>query len=345
MYRGKTMKKLLSMTVVAVLVLGLFGCSGKGKTLVTVNGKGITEGDLDFLSNINPRLKMQLSTPFGKKQILDNMVEQELMYQAATKRGLQRDSIVKAKIDLYKKVIIAQAFIESEMEKRAKEYYEKNKGEFEKLQLSQILVKFAQPKDDKAKGPAPKDKINRSKDAALKIANDIKKRLDGGEDFAKLAKEFSDDPTSKNVGGDLGKVSKADPRLERKGYGPLLEKAFTMQVGETAGPIETPEGYHVITVTKGVELQPYDEVAQAVMMKVQGEERNKILADVRKDAKVVFADEKKKEEAKPAEAKPGETPPASAQPGAANAPAGAPPPPPPPPAPPAPPAPPVPVKK
>ena len=77
------------LTVCFVASFLFSSCSGKGKMLVTVNGTTITESDLDFLSTINPRLKMQLNTPFGKKQILDNMVEQELLYQAALKRGLQ----------------------------------------------------------------------------------------------------------------------------------------------------------------------------------------------------------------------------------------------------------------
>lgn len=302
-------KFVLALTLAALMI----SCGDSGKTLVSVNGKKITEGDLDFLATINPRLKMQLATPFGKKQILDNLVEQELLYQAALKKGLQRDPSVKAKIDLYKKVVIAQSLIENDIKNAAKEYYEKNKPEFEKLQMSDILIKFAVP-GAKADKNAPKEKVTRTKEAALKMATDIKARLDKGEDFAKLAKEFSDDTMSKNTGGDMGKVSKADPRLERRGYGPLLEKAYTMQVGEFAGPIETSDGYHVITVTKGIELQPFDEAEQAILFKIQGEERNKIMTDIKKNAKVVYPGEEKKEEKKPEEVKPAEgaVPPAPA---------------------------------
>ena len=80
------------------------GASGlspnQGKTLVTVDGNKITEGDIEFLSALNPRLKSQAATPFGQKQILDNLVEQELPYRESARRGLDKDSKVKAKADL-----------------------------------------------------------------------------------------------------------------------------------------------------------------------------------------------------------------------------------------------------
>lgn len=308
------MKK-LSLFVLVALCFTLFAsCGGGGKTLVSVNGKDITEGEINFLGGLNPRIKMQLATPFGKKQILENLVDQELLYQAALKKGLQRDSGVKAKLDLYKKVVIGQSYIENTIEKAAKDYYEKNKPEFEKLQLSDIVIKFAAPEEKKLekkpeKGkPAPKtEKVTRSKEAALKLANEVKARLDKGEEFAKVAKEVSEDPMAKNNGGDLGKASRTEQRLERRGYGPLLEKAYTMQVGEVAGPIETKDGYHIITVTKGAELEPFDQAEQAIMFKIQGEERNKIMADLKKDAKIVWPGEEKKKGPKP-EAKLGEPP-------------------------------------
>lgn len=308
-----------------LILLVLSACGGTGgETLVSINGKDITNGDLEFIGTINPRIKMQMGTPFGKKQILDNLVEQELLYQAATRKGLQRSSDVKAKIDLYKKVIISQAFMDSEIEKKAKEYYDNNKGEFERLELSHIEIKFAGAEEKPAKGKAaPKEKVTRTKAQALDLANKIKERLDKGEDFAAVAKEVSEDTVTKNNGGFLGKASKDEQRLERRGWGPLLEKAFTMQVGEKSGPIETKDGYHLITVTHGVEQELFDDVKQAILFKVQGDERAKILADLKKNSKVVYAEEKKpatpaEEAPQPAEAKPADVKPAEPAPSAVS---------------------------
>ncbi|MBI4367112.1 MAG: peptidylprolyl isomerase [Deltaproteobacteria bacterium] len=299
-----------------IMVMGLLGClaigwgiagctksagygAGQGKVLVAINGDTITEGDLEFLTTINPRLKGQITTPFGQKQILDNLTEQTLLFQESTRRGLDHDPEVKAKIDLYRRVIIAQAALDNEMEQAAKQYYEEHKGEFEKVELSHILIRF---KSADAKNPAPKGaETTRTEDQALAIATQVRKRLAEGEEFSVVAKEVSEDTGSKNAGGMLGRVWKQEPRLERRGYGPLLEKAFTMQVGAVEGPIKTQEGYHLITVTKGVESQTYEEAKQALYFKVQGDIRTKFLADLKQKAKITYAEGLAEPEKKPSE--------------------------------------------
>ena len=79
---------------------------------------------------------------------------------------------------------------------------------------------------------------------ALKTASEIKKRLDQGEDFAKVTKEESEDPESAARGGDIGYVlhGVASPELEKA--------AFSMDVGQTSAPIMTEIGYNVIRVTE-----------------------------------------------------------------------------------------------
>jgi parvulin-like peptidyl-prolyl isomerase len=79
---------------------------------------------------------------------------------------------------------------------------------------------------------------------ALKTAQDLKKRLDDGEDFAKLAKEESEDPESAARGGDIGYV------LHGVAPPPLDKAAFTMDVGQTSEPILTDIGYNIIRVTE-----------------------------------------------------------------------------------------------
>ena len=122
------MKK-ISLCVVIMMTLSLIvSCSAKkeGKTLVKIGPTEITEGDLQVISSINPRLKAQMASEFGKKKILDNLVEQELFYQAAKGEGLQNDPDVKEKIDIYKKVIISQAYLDKKLKEKAKAYYKEH---------------------------------------------------------------------------------------------------------------------------------------------------------------------------------------------------------------------------
>src|SRR5215203_7382749 len=74
-------------------------------------------------------------------------------------------------------------------------------------------------------------------------AEDVKQQLEEGGDFAKLAKEYSQDPASATNGGDLGCLGKGETV-------PSFEKAvFGAEQGEIIGPVETQFGYHILQVT------------------------------------------------------------------------------------------------
>lgn len=277
--------------VCVVAVTFIVGCSSpSGKVLVNINGEKITEGDLKFLGEINPRIQAQISNPAGQKRILDNLVEQTLMYDEALKQGINRDEKVKAKVDLYRKVIIAQSLVDAEVEKTAKKHYDEHQDEFKKLKLSEIMIAYASPDEIKK---AKKDQKLNSEEAALKIAESVKARLDKGENFDTVAKEVSDDATTKARGGDLGLVGKGDKRIEAKGMAPIIDKAFEMKVGEIAGPIKTDKGYYIITVTRGIELDPFEQAKESIAFKTQGETRQNLLAKLKKDAKITWPEEEK----------------------------------------------------
>ena len=84
-----------------------------------------------------------------------------------------------------------------------KKYYDDNKSEFyeDKVQASHILIKTV---DDNGK-----ELSNKKQEEAKKKAEDILKKVKSGEDFAKLAKEYSEDGSASN-GGDLGFFTKGE---------------------------------------------------------------------------------------------------------------------------------------
>ncbi len=291
------MKKLGLFIICAVMGVSFLSgsCSSdkKGNVIAQVNDEVITESDIEFLGTINPRIKAQLMNPAGRKKLLDNMIEQELLYQEAVKQGINRREDVKVKSDLYRRVIISQTLLEEEMEEAAQKYYDKNKDEFNKLRFSHIMVEYDNPEDLK-KGK--KAKKARTEKEALAYAKNIKARLDKGEDFATVAKEVSEDIATKNRGGDLGLVAKDDQRLQARGFGPLLEKATEVKVGEIAGPIKTNKGYHLITVTKGFELIPYEQAKNNIIFKVKNTIRDDLLNRLKAEANINYPGEEKKQE-------------------------------------------------
>jgi len=86
------------------------------------------------------------------------------------------------------------------------------------------------------------DPLDRSR--ALERIQELKQRIDNGESFSKLAKQYSDDPYSAPKGGDLG-VSKRGAYTEK-----FEDYVWRGPVGVVSDPIETPFGYHLILIEK-----------------------------------------------------------------------------------------------
>jgi peptidyl-prolyl cis-trans isomerase D len=92
--------------------------------------------------------------------------------------------------------------------------------------------------------------------AAKKKAEEVLAKAKAGEDFGKLASEYSSDPGSKEQGGELGWATR------QSFVQPFADALFAMQVGEISDPVKTQFGYHLIQLE---EVQParqrsFDEV-------------------------------------------------------------------------------------
>ncbi|MBF0573720.1 MAG: SurA N-terminal domain-containing protein [Desulfamplus sp.] len=133
--------------------------------------------------------------------------------------------------DSYKsKVIITPESIKS--------YYDGNSDEFstpEEVEASHILIKV----DEKASAELV--------EKAKKEADEIYKKAVAGEDFAVLAKQYSQDPSAKDNNGYLGKFSR------NRMIKPFEEKAFSMKAGEISEPVRTQFGWHIIQVKSKTE--------------------------------------------------------------------------------------------
>lgn len=106
------------------------------------------------------------------------------------------------------------------------------------------------------------------KQKALAKTIAIKQRLELGEDFAALAKQFSDDPGSKAQGGDLGFIKQGV--LEKN----FEQAAFALPQGKISDPIETPFGYHLIQVIeiKPANPKPFEAVRDQIRRDIQRQE-------------------------------------------------------------------------
>jgi peptidyl-prolyl cis-trans isomerase SurA len=102
------------------------------------------------------------------------------------------------------------------------------------------------------------------------------------EDFATLARDYSDDAATRKEGGDLGYFGK--DMLPKA----IEELVFSMKVGEVAGPVRADRGFHVIKLVdrKATEAKPLNEVEDEIRMQLRQREMEKqtksYLADLRK---------------------------------------------------------------
>ncbi len=261
----------------------------EGPTVVTVNGTDVHQGLLDVLSTLNARIKAQLANPLTRKKIVESLVDQQLLYQEAMKRGLANEESVIIKSLLNKHVIVSNALLERETESAMKKAYdERVDTEFTKLNVSLIAAYF-QPKESKKN----KKKEIKATDAEIKAAlariKKIKARLTKGDDFVAVAKEESDDKMTAKKGGKAGKVSKNDKRFKSLGYEPLITAAFKMKKDEVSGPIKTKNGYYLVKVTSEPFVISFEDAKRVLGFELQNKVKENLLKELKGKAKIEYA--------------------------------------------------------
>lgn len=140
-------------------------------------------------------------------------------------------------------------------DKEIKDYY--NDNIYGEIKASHILISIDTDDD------ATDEEKEEAEEKALKKAKKIIKKLNNGEDFAKLAKEYSTDEATKENGGDLGYFQPSDMVDEFSSAVRELKK------GEyTKEPVKTQYGYHIILKV--------DEKEKAKLKKVKSEIKEKL---------------------------------------------------------------------
>lgn len=188
----------------------------------------------------------------------------------------------------------AQVVLERELkinvtEDDVKKFYDDNPSKFEQpetVRASHILIGTRDPNTNK-------DLSDEQKAAKKKKAEDILKRARAGEDFAKLAKEYSEDPGSKDKGGEY--------TFARGQMVPEFEAAaFSLKTNEISDIVTTQYGYHIIKLSekipaKKVELAKVASDVKDYLKQQQMQKRQQELQDylekIKKDSAVEIMDD------------------------------------------------------
>ena len=170
-----------------------------------------------------------------------------------------------------------------------KKFYDENPGKFEKPEMvkaAHVLIAT----QDLTTGTNLSDE---QKAAKKKIAEDVLKRAKAGEDFAKLAKEYSDDSGSKDKGGEY--------TFPRGQMTPAFEAAaFSLNTNQVSDIVETPYGYHIIKLyekipAKKIELSEVkDDIKEYLGNQQVQKQLPDFMAKLEKEADVQILDPKLK---------------------------------------------------
>jgi len=232
----------------------------KDKVLAKVNGRKITESDLEkVLSSLPQQQAMQMQGEEGKKRLLNELIAGEMFYLDAVEKELDKEEefqniLKETKENLLQRYAVQKVMDDVDVkDEEAKEVYEQNKDKYisdEKVSAKHILV------DDEEK------------------CKEIKEEIDNGLDFSDAAAKYSSCPSSKK-GGRLGEFGKGQmvPEFE--------EVAFNMEEGEISDPVKSQFGYHIIQLDKKVpaEQKSFNEVKEQVKQQLLQQKQFQVYND------------------------------------------------------------------
>ncbi|MFE0560191.1 peptidylprolyl isomerase [Paenibacillus lautus] len=277
--------KTFMVSITAVLSMSMIAACGNDKTKGTENdnskvivkykGGEITEKEFDLeqrmIQFMSPEYAQFLQMDEFKEYLAKQGVAYEYLYAKADDKakeaaGKQADDLLKQQKsgmgeEQFKAALESQKLTEDDLknymlrvmtvmeyeksqvtEENIKKEFEANKKDYTNISVRHVLIGF---KDAEGK--------ERAEGEALKIAKEVQSKLNKGEDFAAVAKKYSEDPGSKNSGG----------LYENKPAGTWVpqfkEKALTLELNKISDPVETDYGYHVMKVEKREEVS-YDKL-------------------------------------------------------------------------------------
>jgi len=248
-----------------------------GRPLQRVNGTPVTDRQFRLeIAKVPPYARSRYEGSEGARRFLDELVDRELLYQEALRRGLDRDPEFTASLESFRRARLAEMLLRREAEARGgvaepelRAYYEDNRENFvvpPKIHAAQILV------------DTPEE------------AREIRRLLREGADFGALARERSQDAGSREAGGDLGMLSPG-----RMG-GAFDKAAFALKPGQVSEPVRSERGYLIIKVLERREGEAvsYEKVRDFLREQLAREKKQEVYGDLiqalRRDAELSDVD-------------------------------------------------------
>jgi peptidyl-prolyl cis-trans isomerase C len=235
------------------------------KPEVLVNGVSIPKARVDMRVKAAAQ-QGQPESDEMRKAIREDLINLEVISQAASKSGLDKQTDTAQQLELARQSVLAGAFVQDYVKNHPvstddmKKEYEAMKARVgnKEFKLSHILVE--------------------SEEDANKVVAELKK----GAKFGKVAKNKSKDPGSKDNGGDLGWAVPANF------VQPFAEAVTKLAKGQVSAPVQTQFGWHVIKLedTRELKVPTFDEMKPQLEKRLQQQSIQKFIEELRGKAKI-----------------------------------------------------------
>ncbi len=259
--------KLFSKNLIAALIAGLAVHGAiAADAVATVNGKAIPQAYADALM-AEQTAKGAPDSKELRDAVREELVRREILFQAAKKAGIDKKAEVKTQIELARQAVVLRAYLQDFVStnpvtdadvRKAYDDMKNRLGDTE-YDVSHILVK------DEAKARALIAKIK------------------GGAKFEDVAKAESDDPGSKEKGGELGWSS---PGMYVPAFSDAMSKLKKGEMSEE--PVKSNFGYHIIRINdmRKLDAPEFEKIAPQIKQRLQSQRLEKHIEEQRTAAKV-----------------------------------------------------------
>lgn len=245
--------------------------------VAVVDGRNITRGEVQqilFVAGPEFVAKFQANPQIA---LFEWYLKQTLGKMGAELK-LDQESPLKEELDALRMSYLADAFINHEMnsyvvpQEAVRKYYDANSARYQRVRVSGVFLKF---KPGDVTGTSTADlaaaaaailsagQLQRTEEQAKEMATDIAKRLRAGEDMAKLAQQYSEDPSSNTKGGDIGYVSTASTYPQE-----FKNAALAMTKGAISDPIRLSTGFYVLRCDER-DAQPLSDAAPEIEVELR----------------------------------------------------------------------------
>ncbi|WP_242247391.1 peptidylprolyl isomerase PrsA [Bacillus cereus group sp. BfR-BA-01523] len=272
-------KKLFMGTIIACVALTLSAC-GSSENVATSKIGNVTEKELS----------KELRQTYGKSTLSQMMLNKALLdkYKVSDEEAKKQVEAAKEQMGDKFKVALEQVGLKNEDELK-----ERMKPEIALEKAIRATVTDKDVKDNHK----PEMKVSHILVKDEKTAKEVKEKINNGEDFTALAKQYSEDTGSKEQGGEIAGFAPGQTVKE------FEEAAYKLDAGQVSEPIKTSYGYHIIKVTDKKELKPFDEVKDTIRKDLEqqrlqdatGKWKQQVINDLLKEADIKVTDKEFKD--------------------------------------------------